>query len=118
LKTTSRAGFIGTPRYMAPELFSDRVADFRADLYSLACVAFEALTGKSAIAAFNVFDIMREHATFVLPPRNAIGTGVSEQMYDVLVRGFDHDPDKRLLDLKQLALWADSLNPEEQSATD
>jgi predicted Ser/Thr protein kinase len=117
LKTTSRAGFIGTPRYMAPELFSDRVADYRADLYGLACVAFEALTGRSAIAASTMFDVMREHANFVLPPRDAIGTGVSEEMYDVLVRGFDHDPDKRLVDLKQLALWAGSLNSEEQSAT-
>jgi serine/threonine protein kinase len=118
LRTTSKAAFIGTPRYMAPELFSDRVADYRADYYSLACVAFEALTGKPAIAAMAAFDVMREHANFVLPPRDAIGTGVSEEMYDVLVRGFDRDPDRRLVDLEQLALWADSLNFEEQSTTD
>jgi serine/threonine protein kinase len=70
---TANARFIGTPRYMAPELFSNQAADVRADLYSLAAVTFEALTGKPAIAASAPFDVMREQAHFVLPKREAIG---------------------------------------------
>jgi CRP-like cAMP-binding protein/predicted Ser/Thr protein kinase len=110
-KTSSRpVGMIGTPRYMAPEQFSHKVADRRADFYGLACVAFEALSGRSVVEATDVYEIMREHARFVLPPREAIGTGVSEDLYAILVAGLEHDPDKRLLDLDRLAAWAAPLD--------
>jgi predicted Ser/Thr protein kinase len=111
LKTTSYpAGFIGTPRYMAPEQFSDRVADRRADFYSLACVVFEALSGRPVVAASDVFDVIREHAQFVLPAREDIGTGVSEEIYEVLLHGLQHNPDQRSLDLERLATWAAPLD--------
>src|SRR5204863_5834329 len=38
---------IGTPGYMAPEQIAGGRVDGRADLYSLAAVAFEALTGRA-----------------------------------------------------------------------
>ena len=42
----TRAGaFMGTPAYMAPEQIEGRDVDGRADQYSLAAMAFEALTG-------------------------------------------------------------------------
>jgi serine/threonine-protein kinase len=106
LKTTSLPGFVGTPKYMAPEQFSNREVDRRADLYSLACVAFEALAGHSVVAATEMMDIVREHEHFVLPARDEIGAGVSEQMYAVLSAGLEHDPDKRALDLAMLSTWA------------
>ncbi len=106
-KTSSHpVGLIGTPRYMAPEQFSDRVADRRADFYGLACVAFEALSGRALVAATDVFEIVREHASFVLPRRDDIGPGVSQEIYDVLAAGLEHDPDRRSLDLDKLAAWS------------
>jgi CRP-like cAMP-binding protein/predicted Ser/Thr protein kinase len=107
LKTTSLpAGLIGTPRYMAPEQFSDRVTDRRADFYGLACVGFEALSGRPVVASTDAFDVIREQAHFILPPREQIGAGVSQELYDVLAGGLEHDPDKRVLDLDALASWA------------
>ena len=106
LKTTSFPGFVGTPKYMAPEQFSNRAVDRRADLYSLACVAFEALAGHPVVEATEMMDIVREHEHFVLPARDAIGAGVSEQMYEILAAGLEHDPEKRTLDLAMLSTWA------------
>jgi tRNA A-37 threonylcarbamoyl transferase component Bud32 len=107
LESTSHpAALLGTPRYMAPEQFSDRVVDYRADLYGLACIAFEALTGRPPIQSSGIFNIVREHAHFVMPSADAIGVGVSQEMYEVLAVGLEHDPTRRVLDLDRLASWA------------
>ena len=48
----TRTGFaVGTPQYMSPEQLSGDVLDARSDQYSLALVAFFALTGKQAFPA-------------------------------------------------------------------
>jgi hypothetical protein len=91
---------------MAPEQFSGRGSDRRVDYYGVASVVFEMLTGRPVVAASDVFDIIREHAHFVLPARDDIGDGVSQEMYEVLLYGLEHDPDKRSLDFERLAAWA------------
>jgi serine/threonine-protein kinase len=110
LKTTTSPRMIGTPRYMAPEQFSNRATDRRVDYYGVAAIAFEALSGRPLIAATDVFDIIREHGQFVLPPREDIGDGISQEMHEVLLRGLEPDPDKRSMDLGKLAAWAAPLN--------
>jgi len=107
LRTDSNAtAFLGTPRYMAPELFAGRPSDRRADYYGLACAMFEALSGRPVIEATQFLDIVRQHSQFSLPPRDAIGSGVSQETYDVLRRGLEPDPNKREIDLDGLAKWA------------
>jgi serine/threonine-protein kinase len=43
---TSTGDVFGTPFYMAPELFLGQVADPRADIYAMGCLAFELVVGE------------------------------------------------------------------------
>ena len=68
---TSRSEIVGTPAYMAPEVafpVSSEPPTHQADLYSLACVAYELLTGEPPFCAEDDRQMMIRHAT-VQPPR-------------------------------------------------
>jgi predicted Ser/Thr protein kinase len=103
---SSSTTLLGTLRYMSPEQLAGQSPDSRADIYGLACIAYEALCGKPVIEASDLFGIVSEHMRFALPPRDQIGPGVSIEMYDLLTRGLDPAPDKRIVDLDQLVAWA------------
>lgn len=40
-----RATFVGTPLYMSPELLSEAICDFAADLWGFGCLLFEMYFG-------------------------------------------------------------------------
>ncbi|KAJ9513732.1 hypothetical protein QJQ45_015488, partial [Haematococcus lacustris] len=45
---------IGTPFYMAPEIYEEQPYSFKSDVWALGCVAYEMLAGKPAFAAENL----------------------------------------------------------------
>jgi serine/threonine protein kinase/Tfp pilus assembly protein PilF len=60
---TDRGFAVGTPAYMSPEQASaERDLDGRSDLYSLACVLYEMLTGQPPFAGSSARATMARHA--------------------------------------------------------
>jgi serine/threonine-protein kinase len=96
----------GTLRYMPPEQFGRAPVDHRADVYALACVAYEALTGQPVSRATDLLGMLQEKLHFVLPPATAIGHGISAEMHTFLLRGLDPRPERRTVDLDSLTAWA------------
>src|SRR5262245_42986889 len=61
---TSEGTLLGTPNYMSPEQARDpRGTDIRADIYSLVCVLYHALTGQPPFPDTNIINQMIRHAT-------------------------------------------------------
>jgi serine/threonine-protein kinase len=52
----------GTPDFMAPEALAGEPSDHRADIYSLATVAFELLTGRLPYSGNDLTDLLRRRA--------------------------------------------------------
>ncbi len=65
--------FVGTPFYVAPEqVENSRGADVRADLYSLACVFFELLTGRVPYDGEHAWDVVMQHLNAPIPSACAL----------------------------------------------
>ncbi len=88
----------GTPAFMAPELvFSETRVDGRADLYSLACSAYWALTGQLLFDASTAAQMLVHHAqTKPVPPSQVSELPIPRQLETILMTCLEKDPAKRL----------------------
>ncbi len=68
LRLTQSGNMQGSLLYMSPEQCLDEDLDGRSDVYSLACVIYEALTGKSPLCARTAFETMNRHLTAMPAP--------------------------------------------------
>ena len=63
-KSLTATGFLlGTPTYMSPEMCGGERVDQRADIYSLACIMYECLTGLVPFSAENPISLIYKHKT-------------------------------------------------------
>lgn len=102
---------MGTPAYMAPEQLGQGHLDRRTDVYALACLAFELLSGTRLFAATDLFGLMRAKASTPLPPAAGIGDGVSEELYAFLQAALSVNPDDRPPSVAALVNWAAPCDP-------
>jgi predicted Ser/Thr protein kinase len=92
---TGTGAFIGTIDYVAPEQARGDRVDARADIYSLGCVLFQALTGTVPFPADN--DLAKLFAHGSQPPPSALERNptLPVEFEDVLKRAMAKDPDDR-----------------------
>jgi serine/threonine-protein kinase len=100
---TSTGATVGTWSYMAPERFQSGTADARADIYALACVLYEALTGQPPFAGGSLEQIAAAHM-LQPPPRPSIRQpGISAPMDNVVATGMAKNPGQRYASTVELA---------------
>ncbi|HKT81710.1 MAG TPA: protein kinase [Vicinamibacterales bacterium] len=87
----------GTPAFIAPEVvFGDRPVDGRADLYSLACTAYWALTGQLLFRANTPAQMLLHHAqTIPTPPSQISELPIPKELDAILMKCLEKDPDQR-----------------------
>jgi eukaryotic-like serine/threonine-protein kinase len=90
---------VGTPGYIAPEIQFDVAADGGAtpqsDLYSLACIAFELLTGQPPYDGGSDLQLALLHATAAIPQASDLRRNLPAAFDQVLARALAKDPKDR-----------------------
>ena len=87
---------IGTPKYMSPEQAAGgKDVDGRSDLYSLACVLYEMLTGQPPFSGPTVESVVRQHLLDEARPVSQLRPAVPPAIADVLTRALAKNPADR-----------------------
>ncbi|MFD4434233.1 serine/threonine-protein kinase, partial [Nocardia sp. NPDC058497] len=92
---TSTGTTIGTFAYMAPERFSTGSADARSDVYALACVLCECLTGHQPFPGESLEQQISAHLTTPPPLPSTADVDIVPVFDDIVRRGMAKDPADR-----------------------
>lgn len=94
---TAREAVIGSPQYMAPEQARRRSSevDARADVYSLATVVFEMLTGQRPFAGDSVPEILRAVVFEDAPSLRSKRSTLSPELEEVIAIALAKEPEDR-----------------------
>lgn len=87
---------MGTPRYMAPEIFRRKPVDPRVDLYALGVILFEILSGKPPFPGDDPRLVMRGHLKEPIPrlvPRD--GIELPAELERIIYKLLAKEPDDR-----------------------
>jgi eukaryotic-like serine/threonine-protein kinase len=95
-RLTRTGFFVGTLKYVAPEALSGELVDGRADIYSLATIAYWMLTGRHPYAGRTPRELFQQLLTQPPVPLNA----ASERRFPpaleaAVMRGLERDPGRR-----------------------
>src|ERR1700735_5154837 len=118
-KLTQLGTAVGTWKYMAPERFSDAEVTYRADIYALACVFFECLTGSPPYGGDTV-SVMGAHLNQAIPRPSAARPGIPVAFDGVIARGMAKDAASRYATCGDMsaAAYAALATPDQDRATD
>jgi serine/threonine protein kinase len=102
-RMTKSGDTIGTFQYIAPERLDTGTEDARADIYSLACVLYESLTGHPPFPGSSTAQLINAHLNAPPPRPSTTHPDVPPQVDDVIATGMAKDPDERYATTVELA---------------
>jgi serine/threonine protein kinase len=92
---TQSGMFMGTPRYISPEMAKGAKADIRADLYSLGLLMYEMLTGMPPFDAENPWAVLRQQIEGEPTPIRALRPDIPVWLEAIVNRALAKDPNRR-----------------------
>src|SRR6516162_6842952 len=117
-KLTQLGTAVGTWKYMAPERFTNDAVGYRADIYSLACVLYECLTGSPPYASDSAGVLVSAHMMEPIPEPSTKRSGIPRAFDAVIARGMAKKPEDRYASAGDLARAAhEALSDPDQNRT-
>ena len=95
---SSTGSMIGTPAYMATEIWRGKPATVQSDIYSLGCILYEMLTGKVLFEGESPAEVITKHV--IDGPQ--YNDELPQQIRLVLDKALQRDPEQRFVDIKAL----------------
>ena len=95
---SASGSLVGTPAYMAPEVWRNKPATPQTDIYSLGCILYEMLTGKVLFEGESPAEVMTRHV--VDGPEYA--EDLPQELRPVLNKALKRDPEQRYPDEKSM----------------
>jgi len=103
---TKTGSALGSFDYMAPERFLEGTLDRRTDVYSLACLLYECLTGKRPFPGNALPALMYGHLNTAPPRPTQTVSGLPAALDDVISNGMAKKPENRFARAGDLAAAA------------
>jgi eukaryotic-like serine/threonine-protein kinase len=94
-KLTQMGSVLGTAAYLAPEQALGEEVTAAADLYSLGCVLYELLTGRTPYVFETLPELVVKHREEVIPPLRELRPDVPERLEAAVMRALARNPDYR-----------------------
>jgi len=94
-RLTVAGSAIGSFAYMAPERFDDRPTTPAVDVYSLAAVLYETLTGEPPFKSGSMEQVIAAHMSSPPPRPSVVNPRVPAAFDEVIARGMAKEPDDR-----------------------
>src|SRR5262245_18690614 len=92
---TTEGVLTGTPAYMPPERVVGAAVDERSDLYSLGCVAYWMLTGRTVFSGEPMAVMIHHARSRPQPPSRTSSRPVPDQLEQIVMACLEKAPDKR-----------------------
>jgi serine/threonine protein kinase len=107
----TKSGLLGTYAYLAPEQFRGGEGTEQSDMYALACVAYEMLSGNIPFDAPTEAEMMRGHLELPARSLHDILPGLDPAVDDAIQRALAKDPAARFANVEEFgdALGAASI---------
>lgn len=113
---TSTTDWFGTVAYMAPERISGSSGDVRSDIYSLACLLYQCLTGQAPFTG-EALQVLFAHVNNPPPSASAKAPAVPPGLDATIRRGMAKKPDERYQTVAQFAAAVKSSVRDARTAT-
>lgn len=100
---STSTSIVGTPSYIAPELWDGQIATPAVDIYALGCLLYEMVMGEKLFNASSPAAVMQLHVSGPSLPRNW-PDGIPRSLTNILERALAKNPTKRYSTAGQMAI--------------